>query len=122
MNKLDMIDTAVREALGEFLVMGLEETENGNAYTDLINIISALMSVAAAEARNNAVWNQRWRLIETAPKDGTPVLLGWEGVTSLWKGRWVRGMRRTHDRWDIPGLGIGTLKPTHWMPLPEPPQ
>lgn len=67
-----------------------------------------------------------WQPIETAPKDGTPVLLyrecaGWS--VRGW-GYWVdvKGIDGwvSHGFGDPPGnLGLG--HPTHWMPLPEPP-
>ena len=64
-----------------------------------------------------------WQTIETAPKDGTPIL-GWDGtqITSIF--------------WDDPSYGLNGLWrvscpgewadddsffPSHWMPLPEPP-
>lgn len=74
-----------------------------------------------------------WQPIETAPKDGTRVDL-WTGgrrVTgafykddgwTVWV-RWVRDKRQTSG-----GLPTGTHRytgvdsPTHWMPLPEPPE
>jgi hypothetical protein len=52
-----------------------------------------------------------WRPIETAPKDGTKVLVMSDGIEIVswnecletwWDGEWSHG-------------------PTHWMPLPEPP-
>ena len=53
--------------------------------------------------------------IETAPKDGTYVLCAHKGghinilqFTNIGGGYW----RNEHGRWS----------PTHWMPLPEPPQ
>ena len=66
-----------------------------------------------------------WQPIETAPKDGTNVLLvNRKGnmATGLWQGRgvmagwWLRG-----------GNGPNVFfndhhGPTHWMPLPAPPQ
>ena len=66
-----------------------------------------------------------WQPIETAPKDGTNVLLvNRKGnmATGLWRGRgvmagwWLRG-----------GNGPNVFfndhhGPTHWMPLPAPPQ
>ena len=71
-----------------------------------------------------------WQPIETAPKDGTYVMVGrdmgepwgfvlgtgfYAFVDSLVNGWVCRGIV------DPPGdLGLGN--PTHWMPLPEPPR
>ncbi len=70
-----------------------------------------------------------WQPIETAPLDGTSVL--------VWDGRSVSSARAFPNEWDNRGdecgwswcpsensfdsspHGIG--EPTHWMPLPEPP-
>ena len=57
-----------------------------------------------------------WQPIETAPKDGTRVLVhepGMEPEIAHWSGGvWWIGQS---DDFQFPG-GI-----THWMPLPEPP-
>lgn len=68
-----------------------------------------------------------WMPIETAPKDGTAILLGSRGGS--WIGKWlpvyVSGYRPenpwsslmlNHDH-----MGEKWCKPTHWMPLPPPP-
>ena len=57
-----------------------------------------------------------WQPIETAPKDGTHVLLaitGWDIIVGeCWRGNaWIESYRGE----DI----TGTV--TNWMPLPEPP-
>ena len=67
-----------------------------------------------------------WQPIETAPKDGTLILV-YEGVTTkkIWKASWWTGL----DCW---AFGVTStdhtlmtmaqnIAATHWMPLPEPP-
>jgi len=57
-----------------------------------------------------------WQPIETAPKDGTRVLL-WLSI----------GICATYDsfdgQWEDDGQSLNTdfAAPTHWMPLPAPP-
>ncbi len=58
-----------------------------------------------------------WQPIETAPKDGTQVLLWIGGHSEPWAqtgffegGYWL-------DSYE----GIDLSSPTHWMPLPPPP-
>ncbi len=65
-----------------------------------------------------------WQPIETAPKDGTPLLLfgrvAYSQELAQYVGFW--------GRWDSAGGEFETWicsgphwKPTHWMPLPDPP-
>lgn len=69
---------------------------------------------------------QEWRPIETAPRDGTPIL-------AYYKIRNADG----DEAWVVPAIAVywlpvqwvnfetgGKLKvqPTHWMPLPNPPE
>lgn len=63
-----------------------------------------------------------WQPIETAPKDGTSIL-----VWPYWSDekpaqvQW-RDMKRTPGRWEIStSYFCYGANPTHWMPLPEPP-
>ena len=70
-----------------------------------------------------------WKPIETAPKDGQEILIfcgyPWEKVEKAsWYSPW--------GNWQIGSIpidpirdehhGIGSAVPTHWMPLPEPPE
>jgi hypothetical protein len=71
-----------------------------------------------------------WQPIETAPKDGTEIL--------IWDGTWVHTTVRVFNDWLGSSGGVpffdddGSdreyapghlyLAPTHWMPLPEPPK
>jgi hypothetical protein len=62
----------------------------------------------------NHVKNTTWQPIELAPRDGTHVLL-YAPEWAVPNTGWTYG----NDRWqDCPFNGT----PTHWMPLPEPPE
>jgi hypothetical protein len=70
----------------------------------------------------------KWQSIETAPKDGTSVLVYgfWEGELhgqdderDVWKAHFVL------DEWFVDGgefYSQHVIDPTHWMPLPEEPK
>lgn len=81
-----------------------------------------------------SVTDQGWRSIETAPKDGTPVLayakgymipfVSWWGFDAYEKGDvQVGGVGHTVGRhWCVAGCEDGDsiiYDPTHWQPLPE---
>lgn len=59
----------------------------------------------------------KWQPIETAPRDGTRVL--------IYNGEDVLEARYCFGCWQDPvyseWMGDVAGKPTHWMPLPEPP-
>lgn len=67
------------------------------------------------------LWNivlPHWRPIETAPVDGTHVL--------VWDGYVVLAHSSDPEHWyesdsSDPVSGSERVHPTHWMPLPEPP-
>jgi len=63
-----------------------------------------------------------WQPIETAPKGGKWMLLWWPWVTEMaFVGYEVGGVwyaAPTGDSW----TQNGAANPTHWMPLPTPPQ
>jgi hypothetical protein len=52
-----------------------------------------------------------WQPIETAPKDGTRILLWCGSKAHTFVGQWSRGS------W----VGAKYHTPTHWIPLPAPP-
>ena len=76
-----------------------------------------------------APYTPHWQSIESAPRDGTSILIAggafdddtsmggempFKGVAIVsWRDGW-QGEQRAHDEWFW-------HKPTHWMPLPEPP-
>lgn len=65
-------------------------------------------------------WEMKWQPIETAPRDGTHVVLAewseyagkWQFETSYW---------RTYFGHYGEGFGWSGHAPTHWMPLPDAP-
>jgi len=64
-----------------------------------------------------------WQSIETAPKDGSAVLL-WCGEGLLFEPFQCVGRFRREETWtgwvDV-YEGVDLTTPTHWMPLPAPP-
>lgn len=58
-----------------------------------------------------------WKPIETAPRDGTAVLVALPGVRPVyvsWRsGEW---------RYPFTVRRLKAYQPTHWMPLPAPPK
>jgi hypothetical protein len=65
-----------------------------------------------------------WQPIETAPKDGREVLLlGADGIRiASWSDRFRREMWDTGYASECDGDPIEVERPTHWMPLPDPPR
>ena len=85
------------------------------------------------DSEANAMWMMyqvcnTWRPIETAPKDGTRIIL-LMGNLGVQVGRWEtqKYNKKPVPYWtcDIEALlGIGSMRdnqPTHWRPLPIPP-
>jgi hypothetical protein len=64
-----------------------------------------------------------WQPIESAPKDGTTILLGhasFKPEAAWWEYcSWFEGWCSGGFRSDMYGPGFD---PTHWMPLPPPPK
>lgn len=60
----------------------------------------------------------QWRAIETAPKDGTRVLLYRAGLGESMAVAWFS---HDFDEW-TPVNGSVFPCPTHWLPLPPPPK
>lgn len=59
---------------------------------------------------------RQWQYIETAPQDGTKILLfGCYSTPTIVIGEWA-GKRP--PRWIANGYSV-PREPTHWMPLPE---
>ena len=66
-----------------------------------------------------AFW--QWLPIDTAPKDGTPVLVcgpDINGSVYMDACAWPKGWT---VKWPVAYMGYAAGEPTHWMPLPPPP-
>lgn len=64
---------------------------------------------------------REWQPIETAPKDGTPIL-GWWGLDRYFRGAVVRWVDPSRG-WELSWSGERLVDPpTHWQPLPPPPK
>lgn len=63
-----------------------------------------------------------WQTIETAPRDGTAILVFNDDgriYQAEWDGRWRFAAADQHGCGCCSGIDD---RPTHWMPLPEPPK
>lgn len=60
----------------------------------------------------------KWRPIETAPKDGSEFLIAWVGEDAV-VGWWERA--RGYFAWHE-AARPRDHQPTHWMPIPSPPE
>lgn len=66
------------------------------------------------ENQHRVVWIDIWRDIESAPKDGTEILVSnneFMALVSWYDGEWVEAARE-----------LDYMVPTHWMPLPPLPK
>ena len=64
-----------------------------------------------------------WQPIETAPKDGTHIILYWAG--KVFEGMYLdnsKSMAPWQGFIPMPGQPFPLGKPTHWQPLPQPPK
>ena len=66
-----------------------------------------------------------WQPIETAPKDGERILLAW-GIDAIEIGWWKHNGRTQRSYFaidhEMDDYELADDQPTHWMPLPLPPQ
>ena len=60
-----------------------------------------------------------WQPIETAPKDGTAILIHESGIVDV--ASW-HTLKKCFCRYDDKERGVTQYEPSFWMPLPEPPK
>lgn len=102
--RLDDVLTALRDTYDEF------QWDTAQLFVEAA--VAALVALPEAP---------HWQPIATAPKDGTPVRLKWDGTTVGAIGRWCSASKRpkpysTDDWRDVKGDDV-LLMPTHWTPL-----
>lgn len=83
-----------------------------------------------AEQENARPPKSLWRPIDTAPRD-REVILWNANTTSPFQGRWIKPndmwlastKRYADEGWYWAGYSgaVGPVQPSHWRPLPEPP-
>jgi hypothetical protein len=90
-------------------------------------IIDGLKDAVAGNFSSVTINGQRWvrvdwQTIETAPKDGTYILVYGKHSRAIgYPGRQLT-VRWDGQAWESADDGYGVyLTPTHWMPLPKPP-
>lgn len=74
-----------------------------------------------------------WKPIETAPKDGTDILIAQAGCERVYKGGWATQAETGHGAWRVSdnfwseaegaflSIKLTDDFATHWMPIPAPP-
>jgi hypothetical protein len=130
MSDLDNLRPEVRDAVaaidkGNGVFVNGDGCEGGIAWAtiraELLRLARAEAELAALKAR------MQWQPIETAPRDGSSVIIGCAGKGS---GEGVYATEPGWKGWPEPGwYWVGEdadlarpIEPTHWMPLPPPPK
>lgn len=89
-------------------------------------LFTRVEELEAALASQDMEQRAGWMPIETAPKDGTTIILGYEGSYSE-EGHWMSDPSRNHWRetgWfasDADVLCEHPSRPSHWQPMPPAP-
>lgn len=71
-----------------------------------------------------------WQSIETAPRDGTKILVAFNSLSGgksvatarCIDGLWIGGLAVDKTTGDLEIIRMESRPPTHWMPAPEPPK
>lgn len=86
---------------------------------------AAVLDEAAKPAPGGPKTREGWQPIETAPKDGRDFLV-WNRENRVRKARWYERSSSDLGISLYEGDGVnsfkGGIQPTHWMPLPAPPE
>lgn len=63
----------------------------------------------------------QWQPMETAPKDGT-IVLGYDRKAKKWNVKFMTYHTTMTGGYWRNEVVTGVFNPTHWMPLPKPPE
>lgn len=88
---------------------------------DIARLRSRAAKFEAIAGYSRSLIEEKWLLIATAPRDGTEILL-WDGQSRI-PGRWS-SLEPAEYPWLL-SFSAGAWRhdvPTHWMPLPDPPE
>lgn len=120
------------------VIEGIIRQRRGADLEEGETLITTTQAEAYADARVREV--QQWQPIDTAPKEGRTLLLGYHNSHGNW--RTVRGQWMSEayiaEHWEDPDdiqpgwfetsveaddiPNCWRIEPSHWMPLPAPPQ
>lgn len=98
---------------------GYHYAQSSESYSDdeLQFVFTQIRTAEEALAALSRPADEGWRPIESAPKDGTLVLLFERGTDDVREtGRW----RVDRERWVVNNNSFWVVEPSHWRPLPPP--
>jgi hypothetical protein len=108
--------TSLPGAVLESLIKDAEDARFSSSLIG-INFRAALPKLKAA--LQSSAKKQGWQPIETAPRDGTEILVSWHGWPSLEGDNSIEIAIFKEGVWWSNDAVVST--PSHWMPLPPPP-
>ena len=117
-----MTDLIKRVALAIELKMQFKDfgqDVGGNEFSVSIAQLDRLTRACEEAARAAIAECFKWRPIETAPKDGTPIIY-FDGRHCIGEAFWQDKDEHPPAWWDE--ANTEEVEPTHWMPLPNPPE
>ena len=104
--------TKLADEIASIISLGLKFSDSGDD-TDCQAIAAEILEYIASVAPT-------WQPIETAPRDGFPILIACARTQSIRWAVWSGKMWRDGQA-SAGGRVSGVPAPTHWQPLPSPP-
>jgi hypothetical protein len=117
----DALEAAAREWVQQMIVSYRVQAEtharagyDNSLHTSRAAFLASLLSTDKAVGE--------WQPMETAPKDGTRIILAWGGRSVV--GYWLdnSASKQPWAGWKAPSMEVWpTGQPTDWQPMPTPP-